>query len=123
MTNCMIMSLAMEIDQVLDNQDYTYNFSLIKSEGSSGLAEGVHYVDFEMADHGLLRKPGTYTSKRMSPGRLQTTAHAVVVAYGNVENGIREMQSKKRMLDTRIDLLNSMISTKNYIKKETYCYQ
>ncbi|MDB4805109.1 hypothetical protein OAH16_00740 [bacterium] len=110
--------IGMEIDKVLDNQDYTYNFTVIKSEGSSGLAEGVHYVDFEMADHGLLRKPGTYTSMRMSPGRLQSTAHAVVVAYGNVEGGIREMQSKKRMLDTRIDLLNSMISTKNYIKKK-----
>ena len=91
---------------------FTYKFSVIKSEGSSGLSEGTHYIDYELNDHGLLEKPSHYVGKRSSPGEIQSAAHAVVIAHCNIQNSIREMSDMKRKFDMQVSVFNSLVSTK-----------
>jgi len=109
--------IAREISKLTADKAYNYNFNLIQKEGSSGLREGVHYVEYEMEDHGLMKKPDSYISKRSSPGALQTAAHNVVAAFGGIEDSIRTMASMKRKFDLQVDLLKSVVSTKQDIEK------
>ena len=97
------------------NEAFNYNFTVIKSEGSSGLTEGTHYIDYELNDHGLLEKPSSYIGRRSSPGQIQSAAHSVVVAHGNIQNSIREMSDMKRKFDMQVAVFNSLVSTKSTV--------
>lgn len=109
--------IGREISKLAADKAYNYNFNLIKKEGSSDLKEGIHYIEYEMEDHGMMKKPASHIGKRTSPGALQTAAHDVVFSFGNIENAIRTMASAKRKLDLQVDLLKSVVSTKKDIEQ------
>ena len=113
--------IGKEVEKIIPGDPqkaFNYVFNILKSEGSSGLKKGVHYVEYELDDTGLLNKPISYVGKRSSPGQLQTAAHNVVSSHSKIINESRKLAELKRKLDLQVILLNSLISTKSDI--ETY---
>jgi len=64
--------------------------------------EGEHYIEFDIGPHGFFDKPGDWTSRRASPGKIQQTISEYIMAHTRLRQALNDSQGAKNDLDKAI---------------------
>lgn len=93
------------------NTQWQTNFDFTILSSDSAYSNGVHFVEFNLSSHGFFKKPGTWTGKRGSPGRIQQAISDVIKARNKLSFAIGDAEGDKKDLDWRMQIFRARIKT------------
>lgn len=79
-------------------------FDFLENSDSSGYAKGTHYIEYVLPTDGFFHKPASWTGKRSSPGRIQSSIAKVIKARAELRTALDDAQQAKLDLDVAIKM-------------------
>ena len=118
-----------EVDRVIqiDMQDYTKswlggsktNLTFVASalNNSNYNKNNVAVIDYNLSSHGFFHKPKTWKSKRVSPGEIQQSVSAIIMAWNLSMEAFDDHGTYKYLLDRQIEVFKAENETRAFIHK------
>ncbi|MBI2950338.1 MAG: hypothetical protein HYY23_22130, partial [Verrucomicrobia bacterium] len=92
------------------NRLYT-DFDFNTPADAANYALGTHYIEYEFGPQGFLGKPGSWTGKRSSPGKVQQAVSNVIKAHDAVAQALSDTEGAKGDLDLAVRLFKAKVRT------------
>lgn len=115
--NIDIQAFPDENPDMLDYLRSAYNnFNFILTNVDPNYKEKVHYITYELSPHGFFGKPGSWTGKRQTPGRIQQAVSAIIQARNRAASALADMDYAKWDLDKSRQILEFRATTRDAIR-------
>jgi hypothetical protein len=108
-----------DIVQLTSNSGYSDEANQYREGDEDDEDRNPLWIEYELSSHGFFEKPGTWTGKRESPGRIQQAISEIIQARNLAYQALTDADGAKADVDKALQKLELATSVRGQVRKVT----